>query len=73
MFSVLADRLEETGEERRAHDLVLDRFGVGENDGESAGVFAVQESKVFVMGALFRGSREGKKERSVGAFCFSGG
>ena len=49
MLAVLADRLEHAGEERRSHDLVLDRLGVGEDDGDVSRVFSVQELEVLVV------------------------
>jgi hypothetical protein len=52
VLAVLADRLEQPGEERSPHDLVLDRFRVGENDGDAARVGPVQELEVFVVRAL---------------------
>lgn len=41
VLAVLAHRLEKAGQERRAHDLVLDRLGVGEHDRLLARVDAV--------------------------------
>lgn len=52
VFSVLSDRLEESREERRAYDLVLDRLGVREYDRHRSGVFSVEELEVLVVGAL---------------------
>lgn len=52
VLAVLADRLEHAGEERRSHDLVLDRLGVGEDDGDVSRVFSVEELEVLVVRAL---------------------
>ena len=52
MFAVFSERLEESGEEGRSHDLVFDRFRVRKNDGGRSIVGSVEEGKVLVVGAL---------------------
>lgn len=64
VLAVLADGLEHAREEGRADDLVLDRLGVREDDGEVSRVLAVEELEVLVVRAL-EGVTE-KKEKSMG-------
>jgi hypothetical protein len=55
--AVLADRLEQAGKERGAHDLELERLGVGDLDGGIVVVWPVQPFKIFFMRALQIGFR----------------
>lgn len=64
VLAVLADGLEHAREEGRADDLVLDRLGVREDDGEVSRVLAVEELEVLVVRAL-EGVTE-KKRKVIG-------
>lgn len=52
VLPVFADGLEHAGEEGGADNLVFDRLGVGEDDGEGTRVDAVEELEVLVVRAL---------------------
>lgn len=52
---VLADSLDQTGQERGADDLILQRLGVGEPDDSVAVILAVEPCKVLVVTAESQG------------------
>lgn len=63
MLAILANRFKHAGEERGAHDLVFDGFGVGQHHGEVARVDAVEEFEILVVRALCVGGVGGVRRR----------
>lgn len=53
VLTILAYRLQNTRVKRRSYNLILDRFGICQDNGERSRIWSVQECKVLIVGALY--------------------